>query len=261
MLKVATSTVMWIGRTTVFVVGLAVILALVFGLASTASGANGGNFKLGQTNVATLITRLAGTQGANGTMFEVQNNNAGTDDTALSLKVQSGEPPMQVDSSTKVTNLNADQLDGLDSTNVLPDGDLPAGTTLRGRYDIFGKPTDPNDLTLGADGISYVYTFRSLPQAHFIPYGTTPPPQCPGMAGSPEAQPGHLCVYEQDRENIAPNSPNFYVQDTYGFGIWAAAANVGHARSYGTWAVTAPNAAQPASLQESSNAATPRLEP
>jgi hypothetical protein len=141
-----------------------------------ASGANGGNFKLGQTNAATLITRLAGTQGANGAMFEVENNNAGTDDTALSLKVQSGEPPMQVDSSTKVTNLNADQLDGLDSTNVLPDGDLPAGTTLRGCYDIYGHPTDPNDLTLGADGISYVYTFRSLPQAHFYPMAQRPRP-------------------------------------------------------------------------------------
>ena len=157
---------------------------------------------------------------------------------------------------------DSDKLDGLDSTSFLPDGDLPAGTTLRGRYDIYGHPTNPNDLTLGADGISYVYTFSSWPQGHFIPYGTTPPPECPGMPGSPEAQPGHLCVYEQDRENIAPGWPNFYIQTISGFGIWAAAANVGHARSFGTWAVTAPNAAQTASLQESSNAATTqRLEP
>jgi hypothetical protein len=134
---------------------------------------------------------------------------------------------------------DSDKLDGLDSTNLLPDGDLPAGTTLRGRYDIYGHPTDPNDLTLGSDGISYVYTFRSVPQAHFIPHGTTAPPECPGSPGFPEAQPGHLCVYEQDRENIAPGWPTFYVQDPYGFGIWAAAANVGHARSFGTWAVTA----------------------
>src|SRR5215212_980235 len=156
---------------------------------------------------------------------------------------------------------DSDKLDGLDSTNLLPDGDLPAGTTLRGHYDIFGNTTGQNDDTLGADAISFVYTLRSVPQAHFIPYGTTPPPECPGMPGSPEAQPGHLCVYEQDRENIAPDWPTFYVRDTYGFGIWAAAANVGHARSFGTWAVTAPNAAQPASLKESSNAATQYLEP
>jgi hypothetical protein len=151
---------------------------------------------------------------------------------------------------------DSDKLDGLDSTNFLPDGDLPAGTTLRGRYDIYGNSTGSSE-EFWADGISYVYTFRSVPQAHFIPYGTTPPPECPGMPGSPEAQPGHLCVYEQDRENIAPGYPTFYVQDTYGFGIWAGPLTVGHYRSYGTWAVTAPTAAQPASsLQESTNAAT-----
>ena len=134
---------------------------------------------------------------------------------------------------------DSDKLDGLDATNLLPDGDLPAGTTLRGRYDIYGNSTGSSE-EFGADGISYVYTFRSLPQAHFIPLGTTPPPECPGMPGSPEAQPGHLCVYEQDRENIAPGYPTFYVQDTYGFGIWAGPLTVGHFRSYGTWAVTAP---------------------
>jgi len=98
---------MWVGRATVFLVGLAVILAVVFGVASAAFGANGGNFLLGRTNVATLITRLAGPDGVNGAMFEVQNNNAGADDTALSLKVQSGEPPMSVNSQTRVANLNA----------------------------------------------------------------------------------------------------------------------------------------------------------
>ncbi|HEX6710846.1 MAG TPA: hypothetical protein VF068_11010 [Rubrobacter sp.] len=71
--------------------GLAVILVL--GLASAAFGANGGNLLLGRGNVATLVTRLAGRNGVNGAMFEVQNNYAGIDDTALSLKVQAGEAP------------------------------------------------------------------------------------------------------------------------------------------------------------------------
>ena len=39
MLKITTSTVLWLGRATVFVVGLAVILALVLGVATTAFGA------------------------------------------------------------------------------------------------------------------------------------------------------------------------------------------------------------------------------
>ncbi len=157
---------------------------------------------------------------------------------------------------------DSDKLDGLDSTNFLPDGDLPAGTTLRSRYDIYGNSTGSSE-EFGADGISYVYTLRFLPQAHFIHQGETPPPECPGMAGSPEALPGHLCVYEQDRENIADGWPTFYVQAIHGFGIWAGPLTVGHFRSYGTWAVTAPIAAEPASPQEeSTNAATtPSLEP
>jgi hypothetical protein len=110
----AASKVMWVGRATVFMVGLAVILALVLGVASAAFGANGGNFILGKTNVATLITRLAGSNGVDGAMFEVQNNNSGANDTALSLKVQAGEAPMTVNSPGKVTNLTADKVDGVD---------------------------------------------------------------------------------------------------------------------------------------------------
>jgi hypothetical protein len=107
------SKVMWVGRATVFMVGLTMILALVLGVATAAFGANSGNFILGQNNVATLITRLAGSEGVNGAMFEVQNNNADANDTALSLKVQSGEPPMRVNSDETVANLTADNADKL----------------------------------------------------------------------------------------------------------------------------------------------------
>jgi hypothetical protein len=51
---------MWMGRATVLLVGLAVKLGLVFGVASAAFGANSGKFVLGKTIAATLITRLAG---------------------------------------------------------------------------------------------------------------------------------------------------------------------------------------------------------
>ena len=49
---------MWVGRAAVFVVGLAVILALVFGIASAALAGNGDAWRLGQGNVATKITSL-----------------------------------------------------------------------------------------------------------------------------------------------------------------------------------------------------------
>jgi hypothetical protein len=41
MIRSAASKVMWVGRAAVFVVGLAVILALVFGIASAALAGNG----------------------------------------------------------------------------------------------------------------------------------------------------------------------------------------------------------------------------
>ena len=64
MLRKAASKVVWVGRATVFLVGLAMILALLFGMASTAFGANGGNFILGSlNNTATAITKLTGTVG------------------------------------------------------------------------------------------------------------------------------------------------------------------------------------------------------
>lgn len=109
-----------IGRVTALVMGTAVMLALVVGLASTAFGANGDAWKLGKGNVATKITGLAGPLGVNGPMVRLTNNNAGTDDTALELRVQSGEAPMTVNSATRVNNLNADQLDGQDSSQFVP---------------------------------------------------------------------------------------------------------------------------------------------
>jgi hypothetical protein len=48
----------------------------------------------------------------------VTNPNTGTNDTALDLRVQAGEAPMTVNSAKKVTNLNADTVDGLDSTQL-----------------------------------------------------------------------------------------------------------------------------------------------
>jgi hypothetical protein len=119
MLRSAASKVMWVGRATVFLVGLAVILALVLGVATTAFGANGDAWRLGQGNVATAITTLGGKLGVNGSMLRLINNDAGTDDTALDLRVQTGEAPMMVNSDTKVANLNADKLDGVDSAALI----------------------------------------------------------------------------------------------------------------------------------------------
>jgi hypothetical protein len=101
MLRDVAGKIMWLGRATVFVVGLAVIVALVLGAATAAFGANGDVFRVGQSNFATAVSVL-------------DKSGAGP---ALRLLVDSGAP-MAVNSSTKVANLNADQVDGLGASQL-----------------------------------------------------------------------------------------------------------------------------------------------
>jgi hypothetical protein len=100
-MRILAGKVMWVGRAAIFLVGLSVILALIFGVASTALGANGKPFLLGKKNVATAVSTLL-------------KRGAGP---ALRLSVGSG-PPLAVNSADKVTNLNADRIDGQDVTQI-----------------------------------------------------------------------------------------------------------------------------------------------
>ncbi len=97
---------------------LVVVVALTVGTASTALAGSGvgGVFNLGVTNTVNAITDLVGS--TTGPMLRVDNNSTGTGATALALFVEPGKPPMTVNSKTKVTNLNADLLDGKDSTQL-----------------------------------------------------------------------------------------------------------------------------------------------
>ena len=104
-------------------------------------------------------------------MLQVINNDAGTDDTALSLGVQEGEPPLRVGATAgKVTNLNADHLDGKEASEIGVNGlqrvekesvensaspkqvtaSCPSGKVLVGTgFDIFGGKSggSPNAQT------------------------------------------------------------------------------------------------------------------
>lgn len=83
------------------------IMALVLG-SGTAVAATGGKFILGKSNSATSTTVLTNTRG-----------------TALQLNSKAGTPALKVSNATKVPNLNADRLDGLDSAALA----LAAGQT------------------------------------------------------------------------------------------------------------------------------------
>jgi hypothetical protein len=97
------SKVAWVGRTASMVFGLTLVLALVLGVASMAFGVNGDFFKVGRANLASAVSTLS-------------KSGAGP---ALSLKVGHGKP-LAVNSSTKVSKLNADMLDGQSSAQLKP---------------------------------------------------------------------------------------------------------------------------------------------
>lgn len=86
-------------------------------LTGTAVAATGGSFLLGRSNTAGAATVLTATSG-----------------TALSLRTKaSTTPPLAVSNGTKVANLNADRLDGLDSTALQRrvTGTCPVGKAVR----------------------------------------------------------------------------------------------------------------------------------
>jgi hypothetical protein len=92
------------------------LLALFVALSGVGMAANGGNFILGHSNSASLNTSLSAPV-AGGRALQVTNNNtSNAASTALGLTVATGHAPFTVNSGVKVTNLNADTLDGLDSS-------------------------------------------------------------------------------------------------------------------------------------------------
>ncbi len=138
-------------RATSMVVGLAVMLALVAGVTSlavakTPSGGETASAVLkGVSNTATAVTTLI---------------NSGTGP-ALSLRVQQGNPPLAVNSSTKVANLNADSLDGEDAAAFVrtngkaADSDLLDGRDSTAFLGANDKAAD-SDLLDGQDSTAFL---------------------------------------------------------------------------------------------------------
>ena len=127
-----------------------------------------------------------------------------------------------------------------------PDGDLPTGKTIRGTYALGAGSTD----SFAWGHISFGFVLASAPAPHWIAAGANPPAECPGTVANPQAQAGHLCVYEDaggfgnvgPRWIFSPTLPGGPQDQTsrYGAGLFmtrgAAASDFW---SYGSWAVTA----------------------
>jgi hypothetical protein len=126
---------------------------------------------------------------------------------------------------------NADLLGG-----ILISDFLPPGRSMRGAFNIGNTAAAAGHL--GKASLSFGLMLSSMPTVHFIKQGDTPPAECPGTVANPRANPGHLCIFEENRQNagdavivsVTRSGAVFYVRATA----------PGDFHSYGFWAVAAP---------------------
>jgi hypothetical protein len=121
MKKIARKTIKF-ARGTALTLGVAVMVALVLGVATTALAGTGvgARFQLGQTNTVNAITKLVGSVA--GPSLQIDNNSTNAGATALDLQVEPGKAPMKVNSDAQVANLNSDKLDGKSDTDFYAAG-------------------------------------------------------------------------------------------------------------------------------------------
>lgn len=118
----------------------------------------------------------------------------------------------------------------------------PAQPLYRGSYQLMGNV--PAAGTAAASGISWGATFPTAPTPHYIKVGDAVPAGCSGSSASPNADPGHLCVFESFENNAGANrsvcrggAPALCgASDPWGAGIYTYAAAAGGFSVYGTWA-------------------------
>jgi hypothetical protein len=104
------------------------VLIAATALAGTGIGAV---FNLGKTNRVDATSTLTGSTA--GRMLQVTNSSGGSGAAGIGITVGTGKPPLVVNSSKKVGHLNADMVDGIDSTGMVKSGDA-AGGDLAGTY-------------------------------------------------------------------------------------------------------------------------------
>jgi len=99
------------------VLGCVISLGTLTATAAFAGSGPGGIFNLGSYNGVNGTTKLGGSTA--GKQLDITNTSKATGATGIGITVHSGIPPLVVNSSTKVSNLNADLLDGIDSRGFM----------------------------------------------------------------------------------------------------------------------------------------------
>lgn len=122
---------------------------------------------------------------------------------------------------------------------------LPSGKTLMGAFEVTGTAAGASAFAQGA--IAFGIPLAAAPTPHFTQMNGTPPAECPGTPAAPAAMPGHLCMFEALRTNVAVsgfNDPITLVTGStvrrFGVLVGARSTAAGDFYSVGSWAVTAP---------------------
>lgn len=140
---------------------------------------------------------------------------------------------------------------------------FPAGKTLRGNYMTAGNNGTGNNHS----AYSFGFRLSAAPTVHYIPAGTPPPADCPGTATNPQANPGHLCVFEVGAINAASRgvcNPEAGgcpggTASRDGFAVYAGIQTAGQSMYvFGSWAVTAAAAGASPAMPHKAGVATIR---
>jgi hypothetical protein len=137
---------------TVFLSALVGALS-AFLVGGTVAVATNMTFVLGAANTPDAPTTVTaqnkdGKGGLNGPMIQLKNTSTASSATPLRLVAGAGRPPFTTNSSTRVDNLNADKIDGIDSAGFVQGAGrglfrnkvyLKAGTSA-GIFDAPSKP-------------------------------------------------------------------------------------------------------------------------
>ena len=127
-----------------------------------------------------------------------------------------------------------------------PDGDLPAGKTVRGNWIAGSNAVGADEFAY--DAITFGFRLASAPTPHVIAPGAPMTPECPGSPSAPEAAQGHLCIYTASVDSVGstvtcdpltglcvPSQTN-----RYGTVIRVTSTGAGPYYAWGTWAVKSP---------------------
>lgn len=182
------------------------MVALVIALGGAGYSATGGNFILGQSNVASTETGLSAT--LSGRAARITNSSTSTAATALGLFVKPGRAPMTVNSATRVTNLNADLLDGINSNQFARVQVIPFTLGPGASTSPIALPANRPVLVMGATltenyrGIGQVTVLRTPGASGFIAWTGLEPPFSSSITNGWSATTGAHIVYTDNGNGV-----------------------------------------------------------